>query len=104
MPTDDADELSLRRATFELLLATLDPNADGTEFVRVVSNMLQPIVAEDGTVWVDAGRLRDILQGAVAEAAALLPEHPADVEAEIDAGFDAIADEVDRLTRPKAQH
>ena len=70
----------------------------------MVSNMLKPIVAEDGTVWVDAGRLRDILQGAVAVARRLVPEQSADVEAEIDAGFEAIADEVDRITRPKAQN
>ena len=102
--TDDINDTALRLATLELLLAALDPNADDTEFVRVVSNMLEPIVAEDGTVWVDAGRLRDILQGAVAEARALLPEQLPEVEQAIDAGFEAIADEVDRLTRPKTEH
>ena len=104
--TDDIDdEATLRLATLSLLLAMLDPEAPPPdECSAAVLAALDPVVTKDGRTFVDVGKLREILAGAVEEARALLPEQPPEAEREIDSAFEAIADDVDRLTRPKAQH
>ena len=65
--------------------------------------MLEPVRDQDGRVYVDVGRLRFVLQGAVEEARALMPEQSPEVEQAIDAGFEAIAERGDKITKPKAQ-
>jgi hypothetical protein len=67
--TDDVDDTELRIAALQLLLAALSPDADDTkEFTRTILNMLEPVRAQDGRVYVDVDRLRFVLQGAVANA------------------------------------
>ena len=84
--TDDStDELALRLAALQLLLAALSPDADDTnEFTRTILGMLEPVRDDDGRVYVDVARLRFILNGAVDEA--------------------RIAERGDKITKPKAQH
>ena len=106
MPKDDStDEQGLRLAALQLLLAALSPDADDTnEFTRTVLNMLEPVRDQNGRVYVDVERLRFVLNESVAEARSLLPEQDPAVEQAIDEGFEEIAEHVDRLTAPKAQH
>ena len=70
MPKDDStDELALRLAALQLLLAALSPTADDTnEFTRTVLGMLEPVRDQNGRVYVDVDRLRFVLQESVAEA------------------------------------
>ena len=75
MTNDLIDALSLRIAALQLLLAALSPDADHTnEFTRTVLGMLDPVVTEDGRTFVDVGRLRFVLNEAVAEARRLATE------------------------------
>ena len=104
--TDDTyDETTLRLATLSLLLGMLDPAApQPDECNAAVLAALGPVVAEDGRTFVDVNKLREMLESAIAELRALMPEQDAETERAIDAGFEAIGDEVDRLTRPKVQN
>ena len=78
------DDLALRLATLELLLAMLDPAAPPPdEYTAAVVAALDPVTTEDGRTYVDVGKLRDILNSAVAEA--------------------RIAERGDKITKPKAQ-
>jgi hypothetical protein len=89
----------LRVATLSLLVAMLDPNAPPPdEYTTAVLAALDPVTTEDGRTYVDVGKLRGILEGAVAGARALMPEQAPEVEAELDAGFEAIAEQGDEVT------
>ena len=103
MPTDDADaEATMRLATLSLLLGMLDPAApQPDECNAAVLAALGPVVAEDGRTFVELGKLRGMLESAIAELRALMPEQPAEVEQAIDEAFEEIAEHVDRITAPK---
>ena len=95
------DEEPLRLAALQLLLCALDPIAPPDAFTEAALKLVD-VVEIDGKRYVDAQQLQDVLQHTIIEARNLVPEQPPAVEAAIDAGFDEIADEVDRVTRPKA--
>ena len=106
MPTDNTDDVNdtaLRLAALELLIVALDPAAPADTFNNTILALLDPVEV-DGRPYVDADQLRRVLNEAVAASRSLLPEQPTEVERAIDEAYDAIADEVERLTAPKPQH
>ena len=103
MTTDDADdEATMRLATLSLLLGMLDPAApQPDECSAAVLAALGPVVTKDGQTFVELGKLREMLESAIAELRALMPEQDAEVEQAIDEAFEEIAEHVDRITAPK---
>ena len=79
----------------------LDPAApQPDECSAAVLAALGPVVTKDGQTFVELGKLREMLESAIAELRAL-PEQDAEVERAVDEGFAAIGDEIDRITAPK---
>ena len=102
--TDDDPDVGLRLAALELLLCALDPTQPTDSFNEAVMRLLEPVVADDGKVYVGLDRLRYVLEGSVAEIRALMPEQPPGVQQAIDEVFDQISERVDELTEPKPRH
>ena len=91
------DEEPLRLAALQRLLCALDPIAPPPdEYTAAVLAALDPVEV-DGRIYIGVGKLREILEAAVAEARSLLPEQDPEVEEAIDEGFDRIAERGDKI-------